>query len=148
MWCVSFVVSDTSEIMEVIDSFFRVGITKNTDTLRDIQLDDPRFGSFHEVPPYDLKDFETSMVLESLMFVGIFDYQFKLVQPKVSIFGDTAVVATGLQQKGVLVDNKIYTGEHISAEGRATFVLVKVQSVWKIVHIHISRTNLDQKAKR
>jgi len=41
-------------------------------------------------------------------------------------------------QKGMLVDNKAYTGEHIIINGRATFVLVKKQS-WKIIHIHLSK---------
>ena len=50
------------------------------------------------------------------------------------------MVAFELNQKGMLVDNKAFTGEHISIEGRATFVLVK-HPTWKIVHIHLSRIN-------
>ncbi len=42
----------------------------------------------------------------------------------------------------MLVDNKAYTGEHMTINGRATFVLVK-QPSWKIVHIHLSK--IDQK---
>ena len=34
-------------------------------------------------------------------------------------------------QKGMLVDNKAFTGEHIVINGRATFVLVK-KPTWKI----------------
>ena len=63
-----------------------------------------------------------------------------MINPKVSIFGDSAVVALELQQTGMLVDNKNYTGEHISVDGRATFVLVRVNREWKIVHIHLSRS--------
>ena len=124
--------------MDVVEAFFEVGVSKNTAMLKSLQLDDPRFGSFSDVPPYDLKDFATTMVLEELRFVSIADYKYTLIRPKISVFGDTAVVAAEINQKGMLVDNKNYTGEHISIDGRATFVLVR-DEVWKIVHIHLSR---------
>ena len=43
-----------------------------------------------------------------------------------------------LIQKGMLVDNKAFTGQHITIEGRGTFVLVK-QNTWKIVHYHLDK---------
>jgi len=46
--------------------------------------------------------------------------------------------AFDLMQKGMLVDNKAYTGEYITIQGRGTFVLIK-KPTWKIVHIHLSR---------
>lgn len=132
--------ADTTEIIDTIESFFGVGITKDTTILKDIQLNDPRFASFSDVPPFDLKDFDTTLMLETLRFVSISDYSYTLIRPKISIFGDTAVVATELNQKGMLVDNKNYTGEHISIDGRATFVLARIDSSWKIVHIHLSKS--------
>jgi ketosteroid isomerase-like protein len=78
------------------------------------------------------------MVLEELRFVSISDYDYQIKNPKISIFDETAIVAFELQQKGMLVDNKAYTGEHITIQGRATFVLVK-KPTWKIVHIHLSK---------
>lgn len=124
--------------MEVIEEFFDTGKTKNLATLREIQLDDSKFSSFSDVPPYDLKDYTTTMALEELRFISISDYDYKITNPKISIFGDTAVAAFEILQKGMLVDNKAYTGEHISIHGRATFVLVK-KPTWKIVHIHLSK---------
>jgi len=130
--------SENQEIIEVIEKFFEVGKTKNLAPLQEIQLNDPKFSSFSDVPPYDLKDFQTTMALEELRFVSISDYNYKISNPKISIFENTAVVAFELNQKGMLVDNKNYTGEHISIDGRATFVLVKMPT-WKIVHIHLSK---------
>ena len=130
--------SDTEQIIKVVESFFEIGKTKDLSPLKDIQLDDPSFSSFSDIPPYDLKDFATSIALEELRFVSISDYQYEIKNPKISIFGDTAIVAFELMQKGMLVDNKAFTGEHIMIEGRATFVLVK-KSTWKIVHIHLSK---------
>jgi hypothetical protein len=124
----------------VIETFFEVGKTKDLTPLRTIQLDEPSFSSFSDVPPYDLKDFKTTVALEELRFVSISDYDYQIKNPKISVFGDVAVVAFELTQKGMLVDNKAFTGEHITIDGRATFVLVKKPS-WKIAHIHLSKIN-------
>lgn len=131
--------ADAHEILNVVEVFFEVGRTKDTTILRNLQLDDSRFSSFSDVPPLDMKDYGTTLMLEELRFVSISDYNYKMINPKVSIFGDAAVVAFELQQTGMLVDNKNYTGEHISVNGRATFVLVNIDGDWKIVHIHLSR---------
>ena len=130
--------SDREEIIRIIEAFFETGKTKNLSTLKDIQLDSPDFSSFSDVPPYDLKDFATTMALEELRFVSISDYSYDIIKPKISIFDNSAVVAFELLQKGMLVDNKAFTGEHITIKGRGTFVLIKNET-WKIIHIHLSK---------
>jgi len=132
--------SENEEIIRTIEALFESGKTKDFSSLRDIHLEDSRFSSFSDLPPYDLKDFQTTMELEELKFISISDYNYQIKNPKISVFGNAAVVALELNQKGMLVDNKAYTGEHISIEGRATFVLVK-QPTWKIAHIHLSKIN-------
>ncbi len=132
------VLSDSEDIINVIETLFQAGITKDVTPLREIHLDDSRFSSFSDLPPYDLKDYQTTIELEELRFVSISDYQYEIKKPKISIFGDAAVVAIELVQQGMLVDNKAYTGEHVVINGRATFVLVR-QPTWKIAHIHLSR---------
>ncbi len=130
--------SENQEIVRIIEAVFESGKTKDFSLLRNIHLNDSRFSSFSDLPPYDLKDFQTTVELEELKFISISDYEYQIKNPKISVFGDTAVVAMELNQKGMLVDTKAYTGEHISIDGRATFVLIK-QPTWKIVHIHLSR---------
>ena len=130
--------SDREEIIRIIEAFFETGKTKNLAVLKDIQSDSPDFSSFSDVPPYDLKDFTTTMALEELRFVSISDYSYDIIKPKISIFDNSAVVAFELLQKGMLVDNKAYTGEHITIKGRGTFVLIKNEA-WKIIHIHLSK---------
>ena len=130
--------SDREEIISIIEAFFETGKTKNLAVLKEIQLDNPDFSSFSDVPPYDLKDFATTMALEELRFVSISDYSYEIIKPKISIFDNSAVVAFELLQKGMLVDNKAYTGEHITIKGRGTFVLIKNET-WKIIHIHLSK---------
>lgn len=130
--------SENEEIIRIIETLFESGKTKDFSSLRDIHLNDSRFSSFSDLPPYDLKDFQTTVELEELKFISISDYDYQIKNPKISVFGNAAIVALELNQKGMLVDTKAYTGEHISIEGRATFVLVK-QPTWKIVHIHLAR---------
>jgi len=130
--------SDREEIIRIIEAFFETGKTKNLAVLKEIQLDNPDFSSFSDVPPYDLKDFATTMALEELRFVSISDYSYEIIKPKISVFDNSAVVAFELLQKGMLVDNKAYTGEHITIKGRGTFVLIKNEA-WKIIHIHLSK---------
>ena len=131
--------SEQEEIIKIVETFFEIGKSKKLEILKDIQINDSSFSSFSDVPPYDLKDFATSIALEELRFVSISDYDYKINNLKVSVFGETAVVALELIQKGMLVDNKAFTGEHITISGRATFVLIK-KPTWKIVHIHLSKS--------
>ena len=134
--------SDTGEIIRIIERFFETGKTKDLTPLKEIQLNDGDFSSFSDVPPYDLKDYATTIALEELRFVSISDYNYEIKNPKISIFDNTAVVAFELMQKGMLVDNKAFTGEHIIINGRATFVLVK-KPTWKIAHIHLSKISTE-----
>ena len=131
--------SDREEILGIIEKFFEIGKTKNLEVLKEIQVNDSTFSSFSDVPPYDLKDYSTTIALEELRFVSISDYNYTINNVKVNEFGDTAVVALELIQKGMLVDNKAFTGEHITIPGRATFVLIK-KPTWKIVHLHLSKS--------
>ena len=130
--------SDREEIIKIVETFFEIGKTKKLDMLKDLQLDSPDFSSFSDVPPFDLKDFATSMALEELRFVSISDYEYEIIKPKISVFDNSSIVAFELLQKGMLVDNKAFTGEHISIRGRGTFVLIK-NKAWKIIHIHLSK---------
>ncbi len=132
------VLLDSEEIIKIIETLFQAGVTKDLTKLKEIHLDDSRFSSFSDLPPYDLKDYQTTIELEELRFISISDYSYEIKNPKISIFGDTAIVAIELIQQGMLVDNKAFTGEHMKIKGRATFVLVK-QPTWKIAHIHLSR---------
>ncbi len=126
------------EIIKVIESFFDVGKTKKFSVLREIQLNDSIFSSFSDVPPYDLKDYTTTLTLEELRFASISDYDYKIKNTKVTILENTAILTCELLQKGLLVDNKAFTGQQIIIDGRATFVLLKKEN-WKIIHYHLSK---------
>ncbi len=132
------ILKDSEEIITIIETLFKSGVSKDLSKLKDIHLNDSKFSSFSDLPPYDLKDYQTTIELEELRFISISDYSYEIKNPKISLFENTAVVALELVQKGMLVDNKSYTGEHMTITGRATFVLVK-HPTWKIMHIHLSK---------
>lgn len=132
--------SENEEIIKVIEVFFEAGKTKDFSNLKEIHLEDSKFSSFSDLPPYDLKDIQTTLELEQLKFISISDYSYEIKKTKIAVYDNAAVVALEMNQKGMLVDNKAYTGEHLSIDGRATFVLMK-HPTWKIVHIHLSRIN-------
>ena len=130
--------SDTDEILDIIVTFFTAGRTKNVAPLSVIQLDDPRFSSYSDVPPFDLKDFATTTALEQLRFVSISDYDFELKNTRVDLFETFAVVTFTVKQSGMIVDNYSFRGQHLTMDSRATFVFIKFPK-WKIVHIHLTK---------
>ena len=130
--------ADQGEIVKVIQTFFETGKTKDFSVLGNIQVNSPEFSSFSDVPPYSLKGYSESIALEELRFSSISDYDYEIKNAKISIFGSTGVVTFTLNQKGMLVDNKAFTGQHITINGRATFVLIK-EDTWKIIHYHLDK---------
>ena len=132
------ILSDKEEIFELIQMFFEAGKTKDFSILRKIQLDSPEFSSFSDVPPYGLQNYSDSVALEELRFSSISDYNFELKNPKISIFDAIGIITFLINQTGILVDNKAFTGQHITINGRATFILIK-KPTWKIIHYHLDK---------
>ena len=130
--------ADQEQIVKVIQTFFETGKTKDFSVLGNIQVNSPEFSSFSDVPPYSLKGYAESIALEELRFASISDYDYEIKNAKISIFGSTGIVTFVLNQKGMLVDNKAFTGQHITINGRATFVLIK-EDTWKIIHYHLDK---------
>ena len=122
----------------MIRTFFEAGKTKNFSVLSDIQLNSQEFSSFSDIPPYGLKNYFESIALEELRFSSISDYDYEIKNSKINVFGTTGIVTFELTQKGMLVDNKAFTGQHITINGRATFVLIK-KDTWKILHYHLDK---------
>ena len=132
------ILSDKEEILELIQMFFEAGKTKDFSILRKIQLDSPEFSSFSDVPPYGLQNYSESVALEELRFSSISDYNFELKNPKISILDAIGIITFLINQTGILVDNKAFTGQHITINGRATFILIK-KPTWKIIHYHLDK---------
>ena len=130
--------ADQEQIVKVIQTFFETGKTKDFSVLGNIQVNSPEFSSFSDVPPYGLKGYAESIALEELRFASISDYDYEIKNDKTSIFGNVGITTFVLNQKGMLVDSQTYTGQHITINGRATFVLIK-EDTWKIIHYHLDK---------
>lgn len=125
-------------VMQSVTSFFESGKNGNFVTMKDTLVDSPEFSCFGDIPPYGMHDAQTTVILEEMRLAAIADYDYAISDERVFIVGDSAIAAFKLRQKGMLVDNKTFSGKIINTESRATFVLVW-QNPWKIVHMHISR---------
>lgn len=132
------ILSDKEEILDIVTTFFIAGKTKNVAPLSVIQLDDPRFSAYSDVPPFELKDFATTTALEQLRFVSISDYDFELKNMRVDMFENFAIVTFTVKQSGMIVDSYSFRGQHMTMESRATFVMAKYAK-WKIVHLHLTK---------
>jgi len=132
------ILADQEQIVKVIQTFFETGKTKDFSVLGNIQVNSPEFSSFSDVPPYSLKGYAESIALEELRFSSISDYDYEIKNAKISIFGNTGVVTFEINKKALLVDNKAFSGQHITINGRATFVLIK-EETWKIIHYHLDK---------
>jgi len=131
--------NDELEVLAPINALFdECGRLKNFAMLKDIQLDIPEFSSFSDLPPYNLKNYSETLTLEELRFSSISDYQYEILKPQIDIFENIAIAKFRLKQKGILVDNKSFTGKQIIINGRATFVLIKKEN-WKIIHFHLDQ---------
>ena len=131
--------NDELEVLEPINALFdECGKLKNFAMLKDIQLDIPEFSSFSDLPPYNLKNYSETLTLEELRFSSISDYQYEILKPQIDIFENIAIAKFRLKQKGILVDNKAFTGKQITINGRATFILIKKEN-WKIIHFHLDQ---------
>jgi hypothetical protein len=130
--------SDEQEILAVIRTFFEAGRTKDFSILSKIQLNSQKFSSFSDIPPYGLKDYSESIALEELRFSSITDYNYEIKNEKTNIFDSVGISTFTLEQKGMLVDSQTYTGQYMTINGRATFVLIK-KPTWKIVHYHLDK---------
>ena len=131
--------NDELEVLAPINALFNeCGRLKNFAMLKDIQLDIPEFSSFSDLPPYNLKNYSETLTLEELRFSSISDYQYEILKPQIDIFENIAIAKFRLKQKGILVDNKSFTGKQITINGRATFVLIKKKN-WKIIHFHLDQ---------
>ena len=75
----SVILQEQKEIVEVIETFFETGKTKDFSVLGNIQLNSPEFSSFSDVPPYGLKGYSESIALEELRFSSISDYDLSLI---------------------------------------------------------------------
>ncbi len=131
-------VTEEGAVMDAVRAYLDAGKSRDFAAMRLMHADDSAFSSFADVPPYGMHDAETTSVLAEMRLAAISDYDYRVRDERVISRGDMAVAAFTLEQSGMLVDNKTFSGEHVTTVSRATFALVREGS-WKVAHMHVSR---------
>jgi len=131
--------SDESLIKKTVYRAFEIGKSKDLQSIQSMHYNDKRFSKFGDTPPYMRMDFNDACMHEELYFASVSDYNFKIEDLRVDIFGDVGIATFLIEQTGMLVDDYSFTGRTMSVKSRATMVLQKKDSQWLIVHEHFSK---------
>ena len=131
--------NDDSLIKKTVYRAFEIGKSKDLQSIQSMHYNDKRFSKFGDTPPYMRMDFNDACMHEELYFASVSDYNFKIEDLRVDIFGDVGIATFLIEQTGMLVDDYSFTGRTMSVKSRATMVLQKKDSQWLIVHEHFSK---------
>jgi ketosteroid isomerase-like protein len=125
------------EVSAFIQSFFEAGKEKDLTTLMDFHSP-TGFSKFDDNPPFTRQNSEEAFIHEQAAFANISDYQYKIEDLKIDIFGEVAVATFYLTYNGVFVNDYSFEGMTVGSKSRVTMVLTKARGGWKMVHEHFS----------
>ncbi|HVL96886.1 MAG TPA: nuclear transport factor 2 family protein [Solirubrobacteraceae bacterium] len=93
----------------------------------------PKFTKFDDFEPLERQDGETTRRLEREAIFGVKEFDPRVLDLKVDVFGPVAITTFVMDYR--VVDDEAETH---SFRARATMVLAKQESGWLIVHEHFS----------
>jgi len=125
------------EVAAFIQAFFEAGKEKDLTSLMDYHSP-VGFTKFDENPPFTRQSSEEAFIHEQAAFANISDYEYKIEELKIDLFGETAVATFYLTYKGVFVNDYSFEGMTVGSRSRVTMVLSRFRDRWKIVHEHFS----------
>ena len=121
------------EVERRIEDIMSAARRQAIDELESYHAFGPKFTKFDDFEPLERQDAETTRRLEREAILGVKEFDPRLVDLKVDVFG-AAAVTTFIMDYRVVDDEG---GPH-SFRARATMVLAKAASGWLIVHEHFS----------
>ncbi len=131
--------NDETLIQRAVYKAFEIGKSKDLQSIQSMHYNDKRFSKFGDTPPYMRMDYNEACMHEELYFASVSDYNFKIEELRVDIFGDIGIATFLIEHTGMLVDDYSFTGRTMSMRSRATMVFQKNGSEWLIIHEHFSR---------
>jgi ketosteroid isomerase-like protein len=131
--------NDETLIQRAVYKAFEIGKSKDLQSIQHIHYNDKRFSKFGDTPPYMRMDYSEACMHEELYFASVSDYNFKIEELKVDIFGDVGIATFLIEHTGMLVDDYSFTGRTMTVKSRATMVFQKKNSQWLIIHEHFSK---------
>jgi ketosteroid isomerase-like protein len=118
-----------AEIREEIYSIVKDAETANIESIKAVHLDSDKFTKFGP-RRFGRQDVKSTNESESAFFGSISKYRQEVKDLKIDVFGDIGI-ATYYPHVSF-----IRNGEKINSSGRQTFVFLKTDNGWKIVHEH------------
>jgi hypothetical protein len=126
----------TSEQLEVerrLEDIMSAARRQAIDELESYHAFGPKFTKFDDFEPLERQDGEATRRLEREAILGVNEFDPRLLDLKVDVFGPVAVTTFVMDYR--VVDNQ---DERHSFRARATLVLAREEGEWLIVHEHFS----------
>jgi SnoaL-like domain len=125
--------SEQLEVERRLEDIMSAARRQAIDELESYHAFGPKFTKFDDFEPLERQDGETTRRLEREAILGVEEFDPRVVDLKVDVFGPVAVTTFVMDYR--VVDDE---GERHSFRARATMVLAKEESGWLIVHEHFS----------
>ncbi|MDQ3955829.1 MAG: nuclear transport factor 2 family protein [Actinomycetota bacterium] len=125
--------SEQLEVERRLEDIMSAARRQAIDELESYHAFGPKFTKFDDFEPLERQDGEATRRLEREAILGVKEFDPRVIDLKVDVFGPVAVT-TFVMDYGV-VDGE---GARHSFRARATMVLVKEEAGWLIVHEHFS----------
>lgn len=125
-------VSEVEKIKRKVLDLFEWIEHRNLQPLIALRLE-KEFTAFDDFPPYTLRDYKSSLIY-NFDLIGSWKGEFKMrcKDLKVKVFGDTAVATFYIHY------DVVYHGRPFKSVSRVTFVFLKRNDNWYIIHEHWS----------
>ena len=118
-----------AEIREVIKSIIKDAEEANIEGLKAAHLESEKFSKFGP-RNFDRQDISSTNTTEEAFFSSISNYKQEIRDLKIDVFDDMAIASY------YPYVSFIQNGEKKTGIGRQTFVFLKTDSGWKLVHEH------------
>jgi SnoaL-like domain len=125
--------SEQLEVERRLEDIMSAARRQAIDELESYHAFGPKFTKFDDFEPLERQDGEATMRLEREAILGVNEFDPRLVDLKVDVFGPVAVTTFVMDYR--VVDNQ---DERHSFRARATLVLAREEGEWLIVHEHFS----------
>lgn len=125
--------SEQLEVERRLEDIMSAAHRQAIDELESYHAFGPKFTKFDDFEPLERQDGEATRRLEREAIFGVNEFDPRLVDLKVDVFGPVAVTTFVMDYR--VVDNE---GARHSFRARATMVLAKEEGEWLIVHEHFS----------
>jgi hypothetical protein len=125
--------SEQLEVERRLEDIMSAARRQAIDELESYHAFGSKFTKFDDFEPLKRQDGETTRQLEREAILGVKEFDPRVVDLKVDVFGPVAVTTFVMEYR--VVDNE---GERHSFRARATLVLANDEGEWLIVHEHFS----------